>query len=104
MISKNEKRFWPRKGCLLPAIFTVSKRRDPLQGYITDISCGGVKLLAEKDLKNYKALTIEFALLGVELSVTGAIRWREGKNMGVQFSHPVNTALEKNVFTFVNAP
>jgi len=104
MESLTENRTWPRKDCLLNAFLNASHEPGNIKAYITDISCGGMRLRPLQKIKEDTPLTVGFSLQGDHLTVNAKIKWREDGILGLQFDHPFPHNVEKYIFDFVNAP
>jgi len=104
MEALTEKRTWPRKDCLVPAFFHINHDNDNIDAFITDISGGGMRLRSSKEIETGTSVTVGFNLQGFHLIVDALIRWCDEKILGLQFESPVSPDVEKNIFTFVNAP
>ncbi len=99
-----EKRSWPRKDCLVPAQFSISDTRERIDGYITDISGGGMRLRTSEDIDVSVPVIVGFDLHGSLLRIRAKVRWQCEKILGLEFSRPINFETERNIFSFVNEP
>ncbi len=100
----SERRAWPRKDCLLPASIHSPGYKSHFDGYITEISVSGLRLRSKSGVNGKMPVVVDFSIQGLELSVSGRIRWQNGKIMGVEYRQPVTKETEKNIFAFVNSP
>jgi hypothetical protein len=84
--SKDDRRKYSRKACLMPVNYSVGGR--PFQGYILDISLHGAFIETSDYFFSGQEIIMTFSVPHYQkpLTVTGEIAWSSQNGMGIKFS------------------
>ena len=101
--SKDDRRKYPRKPCLMPVNYSVGGRS--FQGYVLDISIYGAFIETSDYFFSGQEIIMTFSVPHYQkpLTVSGEIAWSSQNGMGIKFGH-LTSHQHQMIKTFSDTP